>query len=132
MSLKSTMVRDDAVRAVDGGIEVAVHLPWFRSLPLSCIEECRMAIAGREVPADDVLFRIGSDEWSLADLAGLSDREWFVLDQARLFAPGDQAQQPGATVEISVELAIRIPDIIIGPNRAFVSRQRVTKRVMVT
>ena len=129
MSLQATMVRDDAVRLADDGLEVGVHLPWFRSVPLSCVEACRVVVNDSEFVAADLRFRLGSEEWPVPDLAGLHYREWFVLEEAWLLAPGPDVVRSGATVEVTVELAIRIPDIIIGPNRAFVSRQRVTRRV---
>lgn len=131
MSLRATMVRDDSLRVTDSGVEVGVHLPWFRSLPLSCVETCRVAIADSEIPPADLLFRLGDEEWLLAELAGLHDREWFVLDEARLYAPAGPSPQPGETVEISVEMAIRIPDIIIAPGMAFTSRQSVARWVTV-
>lgn len=130
MSLRAAMIRDDSVKASDGGVEIEVHLPWFRSLPLSCVEGCRVVIDGVEL-SDDMLFRLTDGEWPLSELGDLPDREWFLLDEAILSVSCPAPPRVGETVELSFEIAVRIPDIIIGPGRAFVSRQRVTRRVQV-
>jgi hypothetical protein len=45
MTLEANVLRDDAVRATPDGYEVDVHLAWYRSLPLSCVENVAVTVA---------------------------------------------------------------------------------------
>jgi hypothetical protein len=71
MTLEANVLRDNAVRATASGYEVDVHLAWYRSLPLSCVEDISVTVAGRTVPRDDTRVRYGGRELALNDLADL-------------------------------------------------------------
>ena len=55
MTMTEGMVRPDALSARDGRLALAVHLPWYRSLPISCLESSRSSVDG--VPAPVTLGR---------------------------------------------------------------------------
>lgn len=131
MTLEANVLRDDAVRATAGGYEVDVHLAWYRSLPLSCVEGVSLAVAGRTVPREDVRVRYGGRELRLDELAGLVDDWWFVQDPLTVVVPDPAPADPGTESEVVVELATRIPYIIIGPETALVQRTKAERKVVI-
>ena len=45
-------MRPDGLTARDGGLSLAVHLPWYRSLPVSCLEA--LDVPGRAGDVHDI------------------------------------------------------------------------------
>jgi hypothetical protein len=131
MTLEANVLRDDAVRATAAGYEVDVHLAWYRSLPLSCVEGVSVAVAGRTVPREDVRVRHGGRELALDELAGLVDEWWFVQDPLTVVVPDPEPRGAGTESEVVVELATRIPYIIIGPDTALVQRTKAEREVVI-
>jgi hypothetical protein len=131
MTLEANVLRDDAVRATPHGYEVDVHLAWYRSLPLSCVEDVAVTVAGRTAPREEVRIRYGGRELALGDLAGLVDDWWFVQDALTVVVPDPAPRDPGTESEVAVELATRIPYIIIGPQTALVQRTKAERRVVI-
>jgi hypothetical protein len=131
MTLEANVLRDDAVRATAGGYEVDVHLAWYRSLPLSCVESVSIAVAGRTVAREEVRVRYGGRELRLDDLAGLVDDWWFVQDPLTVVVPDPAPRSAGTESDVVVELATRIPYIIIGPDMALVQRTKAERKVVI-
>lgn len=55
------------LRTVPGGrpeVALALRLPWYRSLPLSCVDGIEIAIDGAAVPEHDVTISVGDAEHS--------------------------------------------------------------------
>lgn len=69
------------------GIFVTVRLTSYRSLPLSCIEDVAISIDGTPIERDELRLIVADVPYRLDELPALSDRWWFVLDMATLFAP---------------------------------------------
>lgn len=89
-------------------VRLPIRLPWYRSLPLSCVEGLEIAIDGEAVPPGDLSIGVGGREYSLADAAGQHEVLWFVLDAAQALiathgpiAPGDH--------NVAVAVSLRIP-----------------------
>jgi Domain of unknown function (DUF6379) len=131
MTLEANVLHDDAVRATASGYEVDVHLAWYRSLPLSCVEDVSVTVAGRTVPRDDIRVRYGGRELALGDLADLVDDWWFVQDPLTVLVPDPAPKDPDTESEVIVELATRIPYIIIGPGAALVQRTKAERKVVI-
>jgi Domain of unknown function (DUF6379) len=131
MTLEASVLREDAVRATSGGYQVDVHLAWYRSLPLSCVEDVAVTVAGRVAARDDVRVRFEGRELALDDLAEMVDDWWFVQDPLTVLIPDPAPQRPGTETEVAVNLATRIPYIIIGPQTALVQRTQVARKVVV-
>jgi len=117
VSLAASMLDDDALRAVDGGFELDVHLNWYRSLPLSSVETVELTVNGEVIPRDEIRFAVNGNEYSLDELSGRWDEVWFVLDPATLLVRRSLVGA-GEEAEVTVRLANRIPYILIGPDRA--------------
>jgi hypothetical protein len=131
MTLEANVLHDDAVRATPGGYDVDVHLAWYRSLPLSCVEDISVTVAGRTAPREEVRVRYGGRELALDELAGLVDDWWFVQDALTVVVPDPPPRDPGTESDVTVELATRIPYIIIGPQTALVQRTKAERTVVI-
>lgn len=130
MTLEAMVLVDDAVRAADDGYEVDLHLAWYRSLPLSCLEDVTLSIDGRAVERADLRVQVGDRMLGLDDLAPLDEEWWFVQDALTVHAPAAAPRAAGEEVDVDVVLATRVPYIVIGPDTALVQRTRVAKSVV--
>jgi Domain of unknown function (DUF6379) len=117
MSLAASMLDDDALRVVDHGFELDVHLNWYRSLPLSSVKTVELTVNGEAIPREEIAFLVNGEAYSLDELSQHWEEMWFVLDPATL-----RVQRPlvraGEPADVSVRLGNRIPYILIGPDQA--------------
>ena len=126
MTFATTMLDDGALRTSDEGFEVDVHLSWYRSLPLSSVLDIELTVAGERVARDELRFGVNGNEYTLDELAERWDEIWFVLDPAILRCPR-QLVAPGEEAEVTVRLVLRIPYILIGPDRPLEFAQERTR-----
>jgi hypothetical protein len=117
MSLAASMLDDDALRAADDGIELDVHLNWYRSLPLSSLKTVEVTVNGEAIERDEIAWIVNGSEHRLDDLAEHWDEIWFVLDPATIRVPRPLVRT-GESADVTVRLGNRIPYILIGPNQA--------------
>lgn len=106
------MLADTAVVAPhESGDRVAllgIRLPWYRSLPLSCIERLDLSINGQPQPVGSLSLRISDIYHSIESLAELFDVSWFVLDQATLRFPVPSGLACDVHT-VSLTMLLRIP-----------------------
>lgn len=131
MTLEASVLKDNAVRKTPDGYEVDIHLAWYRSLPLSCVENIELTIDGQTTTRDDIRIIRDDRMLTLEDVAALHEEEWFVQDPLTVKVKSPGAVGKGAQAEVRVSVATRIPYIIIGPNVALVKRTDVVKKVVV-
>ena len=131
MTLEAQVLGDKAVRAADGGYEVDLHLAWYRSLPLSCVEGIDLTIDDVAAPREALRVKVDGRELGLDDLPELDDEWWFVQDALTVLVPAAAETKQGSEVDVDVTVATRIPYIIIGPDTALVQRTHVVKKVVV-
>ncbi len=112
MSRQELILREDAVRATEGGLDVEVRIPWYRSLPASSLIALQVSVDGRSFQGDDLTLTIGDTDYAFADLAGAWDHVWFVQDPAVVHLR-DVHAEPGSTVTVAAEVGLRFPYIII-------------------
>ena len=55
MTMTEGMVRSDALSEDGGRLRLAVHLPWYRSLPVSCLESVEVTVVKRRAAASVAL-----------------------------------------------------------------------------
>lgn len=90
------------------GVRVWLRLPWYRSLPLSCIEQIEVEIDGERVADNGVSLSLYGYDHPLSDLPALHDIWWFVLDAADV-AVHTQAPLPLGDHQVDVTMQCRIP-----------------------
>jgi hypothetical protein len=117
MSLAASMLDDDALRVVDDGFELDVHLNWYRSLPLSSVKTVELTVNGERIPRDEITFVVNGSERALDELTNHWEEMWFVLDAATLRVRRALVEA-GAHADVSIRLGNRIPYILIGPDQA--------------
>lgn len=130
MTLEAQLLTDSSVRATDDGCEVDVRLPWYRSLPMSCLENVDLTVNGEQVEAQSVRVRYGDKDAALSELEGRVEDWWFVQDAVTLVAPLSQPLAVGDDAAVDVTLFTRIPYIMIGPEMALVQQTRVARKVV--
>jgi Domain of unknown function (DUF6379) len=114
VTLAAGMLGEDALRAAGEGFELDVHLNWYRSLPLSCVETVEVAIDGEWTPREAITFVADGAEYALGDLREQWQTYWFVLDPVTLRVRFPRAVEPGERVDVTVRLGVRIPYILVG------------------
>jgi hypothetical protein len=113
-------VRPDALTARDGGLSLAVHLPWYRSLPVSCLEQLEVRLDGTSARVRSVA--VGGFAGTVDDAAG-SDAWWDLRDA--LDVSLDSPRPSGDVVTVEVDVAVRIPYMQQAPGVPLVQRAAV-------
>ena len=110
------VIGEEGLCAVEGGLRLAMRLPWYRSLPFSTVEVASLEIDGEGVDLSDAVIEYEGNAWPLAQLGEQVNAFWFVRDSAFLRLPGRTAA-PGS--EHTVALTINVsPPYIPGMKRA--------------
>ena len=117
MTMAEGMVRPDALSVRDGRLALAVHLPWYRSLPISCLESVDVTVDGNATAVRSL--HVPGFAGNVNE-AGSSDVAWDLRDA--LDVSLDVAGQPGDTHQLEVAVAVRIPYIQQAPGVPLVQR----------
>ncbi|WP_125130603.1 DUF6379 domain-containing protein [Microbacterium sp. 10M-3C3] len=104
---------------------VEVRLPWYRALPGSCIGGATLTVDGVEAPKESLRWRMNGRDFTFDELATTTDEWWFPVDSAVL--SGDLAVGAEAEHEVTVELVLYIPYIIISDSEVLHIEERDTK-----
>jgi hypothetical protein len=99
----------ESAALTDDALELSVRLNWYRSLPLSCVEQLEVRLDGAAV--EPVTLEVDGVRCAVADLAAADDRWWHVLDSARVRVPLGGAPDAGPH-EVTVILGSRIPYLV--------------------
>ncbi|RFU18815.1 hypothetical protein D0Z06_24665 [Geodermatophilus marinus] len=111
------ILHSDAVSVRAGRLHLAVHLPWYRSLPVSCLEAVEVTVDGARAPLRSV--STGGFTGPLADAVGSA--AWWDLRDA-LDVALDVPAAFGVTHQVGLALAVRIPYIQQAPGVPLVQR----------
>jgi hypothetical protein len=123
--LTDQVIRDGSLRGDDDGFTFDLRMPWYRALPLACVEGLELRIDGEEVPREELRLTLDGTTYALADLPPLHDEWWYVADPAEVRAPRPGGLAPGSH-ELDVTIALRIPYIVESGN-PLVMRERCVK-----
>ncbi|TXS91871.1 hypothetical protein FV139_14130 [Parahaliea maris] len=131
MTLEANVLGPESVRSTPLGYEIDVHLAWYRSLPLSCVENISIRIADKAIPQDDIRISYNDKQLTVEELADLVDDWWFVQDPLTIQVNDNSPLSKGSRTSLQVTLDTRIPYIIIGPETALVKRTEAMTEVTV-
>lgn len=123
------IIEQGTLTADGGRAAVEVRLPWYRALPGSCIAGAKLTIDGVEAPAESVRWRMNGTEFTFDELRTNTDEWWFPTDSAVL--SGDLEVAGSGEHEVSVELVLYIPYIVISDDEVLHIEERDTKKMAV-
>ena len=123
--LTDRVIEDGSLRSTDSGFAFDLRIPWYRSLPLSCVEGLEVSLDGEPAPVEEMELTFNDSTYSLDELPPLYDEWWQVTDSARVSIRrnGELAAGPH---ELDVTLSLRIP-YIVEAGRRLVMRERCVK-----
>lgn len=91
-----------------GKIHFWVRLPWYRSLPLSCVERLEVAVDGKPADMGEISLSLYGSTHAAAELPALHSISWFVNDVATIyFRPGTPLAS--GDHELDFFIGLRIP-----------------------
>lgn len=117
MPFAVSLIEENSLRTTTDGFEVKVRLNWYRSLPLSCIENIRLVIDGQEISVDALSFKVNDHSYPVKELADKSGEYWYVQDSGIVQAQFSGIVAAGGSYHIEAEITIRAPYILIGPGK---------------
>lgn len=77
-----------------GTLVAHLRVPWYRSLPLSCIT-LRIEVDGAEIPDRELLLEVNGRVYHPSELKWIYDDQWFTTDTAKLTVSGLDHLTPG-------------------------------------
>lgn len=104
------VIGEEGLASSDGGLKLAMRLPWYRSLPFSVVEVGPLSIDGAAVDLSDALIEYDGQRWPLSENGEKVDTFWFIRDSAFLVLPSLSAEV-GETREVSLNLFVSPPYI---------------------
>jgi hypothetical protein len=88
---RRSFLREEPVRNVTRigarGIQLAVNLTSYRSLPLSCLEGLVLKIDGEDIDVSEAQLLLNGHVHRFSELSSLSRLWWFILDPGSIFVP---------------------------------------------
>jgi hypothetical protein len=95
-------------RSSDEGVRLKIRLPWYRSLPLSCVERVDIKIDGESISRDNTLLSLYGQKHTMDEVLKKHNTVWFVLDTADIIIRTDKPLEVG-NHDVSVEMKLRVP-----------------------
>jgi hypothetical protein len=126
--LDKYILADNALAVAPDGCRLQIRSHWYRSLPLSSVGILTVQIDGENVAAESIAFELNGQRHALSALPSLHDEWWYILEAATLHIQTPVKFAAGTAHEISVELGLLLPYILVGPNaEPLLSSSRVSK-----
>ena len=130
MATDDTILTPDSLTVREGGLAIALKIPWYRSLWLSSVSGVELTLDGVKVPQAALRAELNDQSWEIEQLADQWDQLWFVRDRLVIVASLDDAKTPGDSVDIEVTLTLRLPYMQIAP-MTYVTNHATNRRVLV-
>jgi hypothetical protein len=124
MTIQDRLLGEGSLSATKAGFDLAIRLPWYRSLPLSTIEPAELRINAKPIDLAQVKIRINDKTIPNSELAERTDQFWFVLDPLTLEVSGAPVKR-GEDVHVEFTLNVYPPYI---PGMCWVTRADRTLR----
>jgi hypothetical protein len=118
MTIQDRLLGEGSVTATKAGFDLAIRLPWYRSLPLSVIEPAELRINAQPVDLTRVKVRINGKTIPSSELPERTDEVWFVRDALTLEVSGTPVKT-GENVDVQFTLNVYPPYI---PGMCWVTR----------
>ncbi len=87
-----------------------IRLPWYRSLPISCLVGIDLSVDGAVLPREALSISLGDAFHTLEEAARLHEVQWFVLDEA-ILRFSTESSFPVGKHDVGISILLRIPYI---------------------
>ena len=77
MTMVDHVLREDSLHATDNAMLLEVGLPWFRSLPLSCVNGLIVTIGDHQFETHELHIEIENEFIPISELPQNNLGEWF-------------------------------------------------------
>lgn len=76
------------------GYEVQLRIPYYRGLPMSCVEVIDLTVDGEEVANEDMAITVKGDTFTFAELPTAINHRWEMIETITVFVkkPGGLAK----------------------------------------
>jgi hypothetical protein len=130
MATHNSLFSEKDVRRNEGGIAVAIQLPWYRSLWLSCVDDVTVKVNGEPVPREQLRFSLEGTTYRIEELREQWDTLWFVAERPEVIIPLSPVPAEGDRVEVDVTLTLRLLYMQIAPMTYVTNRVNVDREVV--
>ena len=115
MTMVDHVLREDSLIAEGNAMLLEVGLPWFRSVPISCVNGLIVTIGEHRFDSSELQIKIEGNYLPISDLPKSDLGEWFLQDRKQIRIPTQIA--PGELQKVRVEFEMVIPNIFPTPDK---------------
>lgn len=115
MTMVDHVLREDSLHASDNAMLLEVGLPWFRSVPLSCVNGLIVTIGNQQFKTDELQIEVDGVFIELQKLPDSDLGEWFLQDRKRIKIPASINR--GELQKVRVQFEMVIPNIFPTPDK---------------
>ncbi len=96
-------------------VGINIRLPWYRSLPISTVEELNFTINGKAIARENVTLEVDGVVYTQDELHKLDNKLWFNLDVQKALIKFDEPLSVGKH-KVSLLMQLRVPYVDKGPD----------------
>ena len=115
MTMVDHVLREDSLQASDNAMLLEVGLPWFRSVPLSCVNGLIVTIGDQQFETNELQIEVDGKFIELQELPDSDLGEWFLQDRKRIKIPTSLSH--GELQKVRVQFEMVIPNIFPTPEK---------------
>lgn len=107
MMYEKYMLCKDSLANVEDGFELKVRIPYYRGVPLSCVEDFIVEVDGEKFTGSDISFTVSGGTFSLDEMPTITFFRWEFGEKATLTVKKPGGLAPGAH-KVSVDSLVRV------------------------
>jgi hypothetical protein len=115
MTMVDHVLREDSLIAEGNAMLLEVGLPWFRSVPISCVNALMVTIGQQSFATSELQIKINDEFIDVDKLPELDLGEWYLQDRKQIRIPAQIAA--GELQKVRVEFEMVIPNIFPTPDK---------------
>lgn len=126
-------LKNECKNGVIEGYSLQVRIPFYRSVPLSCIEQISIKIDGDEKKQEDIRFVYNGVIYNLTELPALMNVWWELVEKAKIIVSDSRGLKEGKhNVELTVKLRWPILIPSDGKNLPNYDTSKASKKMIVS
>lgn len=89
------------------GYQIQLRIPYYRGIPMSCVEELDIEVDGEKVNPDDYIITVKDEEFTFDELPTVINHRWEMIEPLTVFVKKDGGLQEGEH-EVKAFVSLRI------------------------